>query len=205
MTPDLSNFAIVSFAEVCDDGSFRLSPSGDFQQNKNLRSFFSIMAERFPDLDIKAKTARSGNLSRRSICAAALLLDQVSARRDLAHYAVVEAGKNGCYDGNMIFWDDYERNNFEIAQAHYFIGTLPSTAVCEIAIAFQIHGMAYHLTPQSPAQEGVLADLRDLFLQGHERVIYLHNLGKSSYAALVQPGGESVIPLSQLSAILHLD
>ncbi len=66
--------------------------------------------------------------------------------------AVIGIGTDGALPENLRYRADYLQNGRTAGRGHLFVGTLPSTPVCETAIALSLHGPAWYTTAD-PAEE----------------------------------------------------
>lgn len=80
-------------------------------------------------------------------------------------------GTDGCRTENLLYFQDYMEHGRCGGRGQLFVGTLPTTPLCEAAIALGLHGPAYyldtegredllrrdlHLSLSDPALDGIL-------------------------------------------------
>lgn len=105
--------------------------------------------------------------------------------------AMISHSQEGCLKQNRAYFSDYVQYGRQFGKGHLFVGTLPSTPVCEAAIALGFHGAAYY------------ADTRDrmdlfwreieLLLADYPSVLAFHRERETLYAFFLTPG-RTVVP-----------
>ena len=88
-----------------------------------------------------------------------------------SEYTGFPEGTDGCRTENLLYFQDYMEHGRCGGRGQLFVGTLPTTPLCEAAIALGLHGPAYyldtegredllrrdlHLSLSDPALDGIL-------------------------------------------------
>ena len=59
--------------------------------------------------------------------------------------ALIGSGSDGSRTENLAYWQDYTEHGRDGGRGQFFVGTLPTTPLCEAAIALSLHGPAFYL------------------------------------------------------------
>ncbi len=59
--------------------------------------------------------------------------------------ALIGAGTDGSRTENLVYFQDYTEHGRDGGRGQLFVGTLPTTPLCEAAIALSLHGPAFYL------------------------------------------------------------
>lgn len=104
------------------------------------------------------------------------------SRSSLSRTAVLDCGREGCHQENLLYYRDYLENGRHLGRGHLFVGTLPSTPLCEAAISLGLNGPAYYMDPLD--RNELLWDEIEFLLEEdeNERVLLFHFIGGILYA-----------------------
>lgn len=80
--------------------------------------------------------------------------------------ALLDSGHNGCLKDDLAYWRDYVQFGKTLGRGHLFVGTLPTTALCEAAIALGLTGGGCYL--DAPAGNPALMEEIDTMLEDAE-------------------------------------
>lgn len=62
-------------------------------------------------------------------------------------------GSEGSYSENLLYFNDYIEHGRDGGRGQLFVGTLPTTPLCEVAIALKMHGPAFYLDSASDRKQ----------------------------------------------------
>ena len=62
-------------------------------------------------------------------------------------------GREGCFAENLLYFNDYIEHGRDGGRGQLFVGTLPTTPLCEAAIALNMHGPAFYIDPGSDREQ----------------------------------------------------
>lgn len=100
--------------------------------------------------------------------------------------ALLSRSREGCLTQNRAYFSDYVQYGRQYGKGHLFVGTLPSTPVCEAAIALGFHGAAYYIDTLD-RMDLFLREI-ELLLADHPSVLAFHREGETLYAFFLVPG-----------------
>lgn len=77
------------------------------------------------------------------------ILNALCAHRDAGldacpETAALDFGREGCHEQNVRYYRDFLEHGKHRGQGHLFVGTLPTTPICEVAIALKLYGGIYY-------------------------------------------------------------
>lgn len=99
----------------------------------------------------------------------------------LSRTAVLDCGREGCHQENLLYYRDYLENGRHLGRGHLFVGTLPSTPLCEAAISLGLNGPAYYMDPLD-RNELLWNEIEFLLEEDeNERVLLFHFTGGVLY------------------------
>ncbi|MBO7147002.1 MAG: hypothetical protein J6W81_04570 [Lentisphaeria bacterium] len=99
------------------------------------------------------KFNRIGGRSATSVIAALLALQDAGIREiDPEKTGILGIGRSGSHPENLRYWNDYDLNGRISGRGHYFVGTLASTPLCEVAITLGVRGPVLYLDPGKDAE-----------------------------------------------------
>ncbi len=75
---------------------------------------------------------------------------------------ILGCGNEGCFMENLLYFNDYTEHGRDGGRGQLFVGTLPTTPLCEAAIALNMHGPAFYIDP-GPDREQLREELELLF------------------------------------------
>ena len=104
--------------------------------------------------------------------------------------ALLGHSREGCLQQNRSYFSDYVQYGRQYGKGHLFVGTLPSTPVCEAAIALGFHGAAYYLDTRDRAD--VFWRETELLLADHPSVLAFHRRKETLFAFFLRPGRTDV-------------
>lgn len=158
----------------------------------SVKELFQQTAESFRlALPEYKKIVRSGDFILQSVCAVGAALLDAGITAPLEQGAILGIGKDGAHRGNLLYWSDYVANGRHDGQGRLFVGTLPSTPVCEAAIIFGIHGTAYYLTPGENEMDVLTEETGLLFREGFSPVILLNHDNGISRCIVLNPDNDT--------------
>lgn len=105
--------------------------------------------------------------------------------------ALISHSRTGCLIQNRAYFSDYVQYGRQYGKGHLFVGTLPSTPVCEAAIALGFHGAAYYVDTLDRVD--LFWREIELLLADHPSVLAFFREGETLYAFFLVPGA-AVIP-----------
>ena len=100
--------------------------------------------------------------------------------------ALISHSQEGCLRQNRAYFSDYVQYGRQYGKGHLFVGTLPSTPVCEAAIALRFHGAAYYVDTLG-RMELFWREI-ELLLADHPSVLAFHREKETLYAFFLTPG-----------------
>lgn len=59
--------------------------------------------------------------------------------------AVIDISRAGCHEQNKLYYRDFVEFGREFGRGHLFVGTLPSTPLCEALLTLNFHGPSYYM------------------------------------------------------------
>lgn len=127
----------------------------------------------------------------------AYILNGIATHRDAAVDAVPETamldfGQCGCHQQNISYYSDYQKYGRHKGQGHLFVGTLPTTPICETAIALNLKASAYYL--DSMGRFETLYSEIEMLLEStpSKRVLVYHYSGHVIYTFLAEYDGNGI-------------
>lgn len=81
----------------------------------------------------------------------AALFDAGTAPADTI--TILGCGSEGSFTENLLYFNDYIEHGRDGGRGQLFVGTLPTTPLCEVAIALNMHGPAFHIDPGSDREQ----------------------------------------------------
>lgn len=75
--------------------------------------------------------------------ASAAFMDAGTAPDDT--YTILGFGHDGSFAENRRYFDDYTEHGRDAGRGQLFVGTLPTTPLCETAIALRMHGPLFYI------------------------------------------------------------
>ena len=100
--------------------------------------------------------------------------------------ALISCSREGCLKQNRAYFSDYVQYGRQYGKGHLFVGTLPSTPVCEAAIALRFHGAAYYV--DTLGRMDLFWREAELLLADHPSVLAFHREGETLYSFFLVPG-----------------
>ena len=100
--------------------------------------------------------------------------------------ALLSHSREGCLKQNRAYFSDYLQYGRQYGKGHLFVGTLPSTPVCEAAIALRFHGAAYYI--DTLENMDLFWRETELLLVDHPSVLAFHREKENLYAFFLVPG-----------------
>lgn len=100
--------------------------------------------------------------------------------------ALIGHSREGSLKQNRVYLSDYVQYGRQYGKGHLFVGTLPSTPVCEAAIALGFHGAAYYL--DSLDRIDIFWREIELLLADYPSVLTFHRDENSLFAFFLRPG-----------------
>ena len=100
--------------------------------------------------------------------------------------ALISHSQEGCLKQNRAYFSDYVQYGRQYGKGHLFVGTLPSTPVCEAAIALRFHGAAYYI--DTLGRTDLFWREAELLLADHPSVLAFHREGGILYSFFLVPG-----------------
>ncbi|HBJ96819.1 MAG TPA: hypothetical protein DDZ11_10555, partial [Lentisphaeria bacterium] len=97
----------------------------------------------FPDAGFERFRRSSAHAKVHLIAASAAMYDAGQPRG--GNLAVLSCGREGSHEQNLAYYHDYMEFGRTLGRGHLFVGTIPTTAMCEAAILLEAHGPAYYL------------------------------------------------------------
>lgn len=97
----------------------------------------------FPDAGFERFRRSSAHAKAHLIAASAAMYDAGLPRG--GNLAVLSCGREGSHEQNLAYYHDYLEFGRTLGRGHLFVGTIPTTAMCEAAILLEAHGPAYYL------------------------------------------------------------
>lgn len=93
---------------------------------------------------------------------------------------IIGYGHDGSFAENRRYFDDYTSHGRDAGRGQLFVGTLPTTPLCETAIALQMHGPVFYLDcdEEQLRQEIALCDGGVLLLRFSGNTLESHCIGK---------------------------
>lgn len=128
---------------------------------------------------------RGDSAVRRHLLAAILAVFDADAGSG-GNTALLSHSREGCLKQNRAYFSDYVQYGRQYGKGHLFVGTLPSTPVCEAAIALRFHGAAYYL--DTLENMDLFWREIELLLVDHPSVLAFHREGETLYAFFLVPG-----------------
>lgn len=59
--------------------------------------------------------------------------------------AVIDISRVGCHEQNKLYYDDFVQFGKQLGRGHLFVGTLPSTPLCEALLTLNFHGPSFYM------------------------------------------------------------
>ena len=116
--------------------------------------------------------------------------------------ALIGHSRSGCLQQNRAYFTDYFQYGRQYGKGHLFVGTLPSTPVCEASIALGFRGAAYYLDTLD--RIGDFWREIELLLADHPSVLAFHREKETLFAFFLTPGQtaalEDISPASLFDA-----
>ena len=100
--------------------------------------------------------------------------------------ALISHSREGCLQQNRAYFSDYIQYGRQYGKGHLFVRTLPSTPVCEAAIALRFHGAAYYVDTLD-SMELFWREI-ELLLADYPSVLAFHREKETLYAFFLTPG-----------------
>lgn len=95
---------------------------------------------------------RGGEKVRQAILGSiAALYDAAAAPEETI--PILGCGNEGSFTENLLYFNDYIEHGRDGGRGQLFVGTLPSTPLCEAAIALNLHGPAFYLDPGADSEQ----------------------------------------------------
>ena len=113
--------------------------------------------------------------------------------------ALLGHSRQGCLKQNRAYFSDYVQYGRQYGKGHLFVGTLPSTPICEAAIALGFHGAAYYLDTLDHTE--LFWREIELLLTDHPAVLAFHREMETLFAFYLIPG-ETEVPADIPPALL---
>ena len=162
--------------------------NGGCREFASLREMYDTLAEECRDVICrKEKFVRIGEITGAWMAVSmAALLDAGLENCDFSGRgaALLGVGDYGSHEGNLLYWDDYENNGAVFGQGHYFVGTLASSALCQLAIMVGSHAPVIYLTPgENP---DVVPEELEYCSTLTEKIIILYRKNGNNCAALLK-------------------
>ncbi len=87
---------------------------------------------------------RAGDKAKAYILASVLALHDAGTPSG-GNQAVIDISREGCHEQNKMYYRDFVEFGREFGRGHLFVGTLPSTPLCEALIAVRFHGPSFYM------------------------------------------------------------
>jgi len=139
---------------------------------------------------------RGDSVVRRHLLTAILAVADAGADSG-GNTALLGHSSEGCLKQNRAYFSDYVEYGRQYGKGHLFVGTLPSTPVCEAAIALGFHGAGYYL--DTLGRTDLFWREIELLLADHPAVLAFHREPETLFAFYLTPGrtevsGEAITP-----------
>lgn len=59
--------------------------------------------------------------------------------------AVIDISRVGCHEQNKLYYKDFVEFGRQLGRGHLFVGTLPSTPLCEALLTLNFHGPSFYM------------------------------------------------------------
>lgn len=132
---------------------------------------------------------RGGEKVRQAILGSiAALYDAGAAPSD--SIPILGCGCEGSFAENLLYFDDYTGHGRDGGRGQLFVGTLPTTPLCEAAIALNMHGPAFYIDPgnnREQLRQEIGLCFADPAVSG---LLLLEFTGKRLRAFYLERGGE---------------
>lgn len=148
---------------------------------QNTRELFETLTSgKYPLPQLETGDFRRADETARISILAALLAFLDAGRKSGGNIAILDAGHDGCLSANLRYWRDYVQFGRTLGRGHLFVGTLPTTPLCEAAITLGLTGGGFYL--DSLANNRALTEEIDSILAGNPEteaiLLFLHRPGE---------------------------
>ena len=168
-----------------------------------MRKKLSLGADSLPDMldavcalpgvpDISLDNFRRGDATVKRYLLASMLALTDAGLPSGGDAAVLDFSREGSHRQNKAYFEDYKTFGRQLGRGHLFVGTLPSTPVCEAAIALRFHGAVFYLN----ARDRMHAFWKEieLLLTEYPAVLAFYRMKTVLYAFVMVPGATRFDP-----------
>lgn len=137
---------VLAGAAIVTDGFTAQTVCGKLQlQAESWQTLLAIVRE-LPDLP----SAVMDNYRRADHKAKAYMLAGWLAAYDAkipsgGEQAVIDISRAGCHEQNKLYYQDFVEFGRQLGRGHLFVGTLPSTPLCEALLTLNFRGPSYYM------------------------------------------------------------
>jgi len=139
----------------------------------------------------------------------AYLLNIIASHQDagldtVEKTSVIDFGRCGCHEENVRYFQDYHAHERHRGSGHLFVGTLPTTPVCEAAISLNLHGPVYYLNAMN--RFDVLWNEIEMLLEcmQMQRVVVCNYTGERLVTFLAVPGEIQIADGAGMDDVLRM-